>query len=494
MEYLDPKKEFRHHLLLMVGYLCLAVAITLAALVLLYKAYGFDIGKDGAIIQNGLTFFSSQPHPADIYVNDKLAKVKTNTRLSLPEGIYKIKMARTGYVDWQRTVQLDGGKVEHFDYPFLIPKNLISKKAADLNAAPTLVTQSPDRRWLVILPSDTITNFVVYDLKSTVKITNATVSLPENLLDGTTGTSMQVIDWADDNQHVLLKHLLADNKYEYILMDRNNPSNSVNLTKDNNITAPEITLKDRKFDRYYLYDPANHILQTQTIKETSPTAVLDHVLAYKSYGSNSLLYVTDSGAPSGKVLIKLNVGSTSYNLRTLDAGANYPIDLTEYSGQLYVVITSSSLDKIYIYRDPIGQLNNKPKQALVPAQVLRVPQPTYVNFSASAQYILAESGQHFGVYDIENKTGYTFITKDSLDAPQAHASWMDGNRVTYITGGKQMIFDYDYTNQHILGPDLAQYNAAFTPTFKDVYTVAPAAADPTRVELISTALVTTVDR
>src|SRR4051812_17168320 len=119
MDYLDTKKQFRHHLILMFGYMLVAVAITLSALVLLYQAYGFGVTRNGTVIQSGLIFFSSHPNPAAIYVNGAKQPVSTNTRLELESGIYKIKISRAGYNDWQRTIELDGGKVQHYDYPFL---------------------------------------------------------------------------------------------------------------------------------------------------------------------------------------------------------------------------------------------------------------------------------------------------------------------------------------------------------------------------------------
>ena len=72
MEFLDPAKQTRHRIILWVGYVLVAVGIVIATLVLLYQAYGFGLGKNGTVIQNGLVFLSSQPRPANIYMNGKL--------------------------------------------------------------------------------------------------------------------------------------------------------------------------------------------------------------------------------------------------------------------------------------------------------------------------------------------------------------------------------------------------------------------------------------
>src|SRR5476651_307831 len=99
MDYLDSGKQLRHRIILLVGYVCIAVAIGIATLVLWYQAYVFGLGKNNTVIQNGLVFASSQPNPADIYLNGVLNKAKTDTRLLLPAAIYQLKLSRAGYHD-----------------------------------------------------------------------------------------------------------------------------------------------------------------------------------------------------------------------------------------------------------------------------------------------------------------------------------------------------------------------------------------------------------
>ena len=52
---------------------------------------------------------------------------------------------------------------------------------------------------------------------------------------------------------------------------------------------------------------------------------------------------------------------------------------------------------------------------------------------------------------------------------------MDGDRLTYVSGGKMLIFDYDNTNRQVLIPADGRYEPAFTPDYKSVYTLSPAA-------------------
>lgn len=493
MDYLDPAKQARHRVILLVGYVLITVGIVIGALILVNQASGYGINKNGQVIQNGEVYFSSQPNPAGIYINGQL-KGSTNTRLYIPGGIYRVSLARTGYNDWQRTVELNGGSVEHFDYPFLVPKNLISSKVQTYSGAPQLASQSPDRRWLLVSKPGSQTDFDLYDLKSPTKVSTAatSISLSDNLLSKSTTTSqLKLVSWADDNQRLLVEHDF-DGKKEFIVIDRVNPSQSVNLNDQLSITPTALSLINKKYDQYYLYDAASQSLQTISLQSPdSKKTILEHVLAFQPYGSNTILYVTNKDAATGQVWLRMLTGSTSYNLHSLPVSAGYVLNLTQYSGTMYVAAGATNSNKVYVYQDPLGQLDAHPNSVVGPAQVLHIEQPNYVSFSDNAQFIVAENGGQFGVYDIENQKGYKYDAA-GLDAPQPSASWMDGDRLTYVSGGKLQIFDYDHTNQHDLIAASSQYLPAFAPDYKYVYSLAQTSNGQT--VLNQTALVLPADR
>lgn len=471
MDYLDRKKTYRNNVILLVGYVLIMLAIVVSALVLLYEAYGFGLGKNGSVIQSGLVFFSSQPNPANIYVNGKLNSSSTNSRLSLEANIYQIKLTKSGYRDWNRTINITGGSVVHYDYPFLFPVKLANKQIKSMSSAPGITAQSPSRRWLVVEQPGSMTDFLMYDLTDITKAP-VSISLPANILTkATSSESWHYLEWADDNQHLLLKHTY-DDKSEFILVDTNNPTQSVNLntTLSNNPSA--ITLNNKKYDQYYLYDAGAKTLQTATLNPATVTPKLNNVLAYKSYGNDTILYATSENAPAGKVLVKQVTGTNSTDLRTLPAGDNYLVDLTQYQHTMYVALSAANSGKVYIYRDPVSQITNQPKHAIVPIQVLHLNQPNNLTFSANAQFIMAENGTRFGVYDIQNKLTYNYQSMATMDSPQTIATWMDGDRLTYVSGGKLYVADYDNANPQILMSSDPHYLPAFSPDFKFVYNIA----------------------
>src|SRR5581483_4448363 len=211
-----------------------------------------------------------------------------------------------------------------------------------------------------------------------------------NLVSKGSSSTWQAVEWADDNQHLLLQHLI-DNKSEFIMLDRTNPAQSVNINQTLNASPGKLTLINKKFDQYYLYDGTN--LTQATLTSPSPVSLTsDHVLAYQSYAGDTVLYITDTGAPSGKVLVKLKVGSSTYEIRRLPISPNYLVNLTTYSGTLYVAAGASTDNRVYIYADPVGQLSAQPNQSPIPIWTLHLPTPNFLGFSANTQFIMAENG------------------------------------------------------------------------------------------------------
>jgi hypothetical protein len=390
----------------------------------------------------------------------------TNTRLVLQSGIYNVKLTRAGYRDWQRTITFDAGSVEHFDYPVLFPSTLTTHKIQTYNGSPGLVTQSPDRRWLLVEQPGSDSSFDLYDLKDPANPVDTTLNLPANLLTkATSSESWQLDSWADDNQHVLLTHLY-DGRTEYILVDRSDPSQSVNLNNTLGVSPTQLSLDNKKYDQYYLYTASpDNSLETATLATGNTlTPYLQDVLAYQSYGTNTMLYVTSDGAPTGKVLLKLLSGSQTITIRSLPVSPTYLVDLTEYNGVLYIAGGATSDSQIYVYKDPISQFTNQ-QGTIVPSEVFEVQQPNYLSFSDNAQFIVVENGTNFGVYDIQNEKAYSYTTHLPLDTPQVSASWMDGDRLIYSSGGKLVVFDYDGTNQQTL----MGANGAYLPDFSANY-------------------------
>lgn len=491
MDFLDPKKQRRHTVLLYTGYILIAIAVIISTVVLVYQANGFGVNSQGQIVQNGLIFFSSQPNPATITLNGQLNKSQTNSRISVPAGQYNVVLHRDGYRDWQRQISVQGGDVQHFDYPLLFPTKLTTKSlGSSYPSAPGIATQSRDQRWLLIQHPDNEAVFDEYDLKNPTQAA-VQLTIPSDIAGTANGTqNWQVVQWADDNQHVLLQHTI-DGTPHFVLLDRTDPTKSLDLNNTLSASPTTITLINNKYDQYYLWDSKSGDLTSANLKDTAPVKVLSDVINYKSYGDNTILYATADNAAAGKVNIDILDNTKTYVIRPVAANTTYLLDMTGYSGTPYVVIGAASENEAYIYRDPVGQMSDSSIKLPAAVRALKVTNPNYVSFSPNAQYIMVENGAQFGVYDIYLHHAYQYTVPKSFDSSQPHASWMDGNRLTYVSDGKLLAFDYDRSNQQLLMNANAGYVPFFSPDYHYVYAMAN--ADNNAVDLTQTALLISSD-
>jgi hypothetical protein len=491
MDFFDPKKQKRHAIRLGIGYALIGVALVLATTILLYQAYGFGIDRSGKVIQNGLVFLSSQPKGAQIYVNNKRYKADTNTRMVLAAGQYTLRIERDGYRSWQRALTVEGGSVERFDYPMLIPSKLATANVKSYGEAPLISTQSDDRRWLLVGLNNS-NNFDLYDLRPAKPDAPKTVTLSSDILSDGSTTGWQVAQWADDNRHVLLRRTYqkdaADAKTEYILVDRQDPAQSKNLTQLLGFAPSDIKFRKGDFNDYYAYDQANGTVFRATIKKPTPQLYLEHVVGFTT-DQNTVLYATTDNAPNGKADIRLRQDDDpAYTLRTVPSGGVYLLDLAVFNGTQYAAAGVQSEDKVFVYRDPISSLKDEDVQVAAPVQSLKVSSPNYVMFSQNARYVMAENNDRFAVYDSENDKSYAYQTKTPLDVTGGHADWMDGYHLQMVSGGKVRIFDFDGANKQTLAVTNTAYMPAYDTNYRSLYTF------NAQNVLTSTALLTTEDQ
>jgi hypothetical protein len=273
-------------------------------------------------------------------------------------------------------------------------------------------------------------------------------------------------------------------------MDISSPAQSINLTKL--LTLPtsgiDLQLSNEQSDQYLVLNTTTHTLYKASQSTPQLQTYMTKVLAYKSYNTNTLLYVTPDIDKSSQVDIDIYDGSNSYTIRHEAANTTYLLNLTTYNGNLYVATAASSENMAYIYEDPVSEITNQQIGIAVPIEAFHITAPNYLSFSNNAQYILFENGIHLAVYDAENTQGFTYTAPSSLDSPQTHAIWMDGAQLIYVSKGQIVSFDYDGNNRQALVSADPQYIPYFDPNYKYLLTLVRSTADPSQELLTSTPL------
>ncbi len=488
MDYQDPSQKKAHLTRLFVGYFLVATAVIAAATILLYQSYGYDLNrKTGQVIQNGLLFVSSKPVAADIYLNGTSIKAKTDTKLTIPGGEYLLELRSVGYRSWKRIINLDGGSVERVIYPLLFPTKLATSEIKQYATTPSFATYSPDKRWMLVQSSAASTNFDMFDMNND-KPTPTPLVLPAGLLTSSTAAqTIKLVEWSNDNKHLLVKHEFGTS-YEYIMIDRDTVASSYNVSKQLQIDGATIDLVDKRFDKMTVYKSSDHSLAIYDAKTKQVNRILQNVLSYKTHGEKLVMYSTDNGLAEGPLSVKLWDGTISYLMQNFDPKTGVKLDLAQYSGDWYMIVgPKNAAGRVYVYKNPQDSFKQANFKSLVPLTVLRAEQIDSISFSDTARYIISQNGVKFSSYDIETERHFYFDLKQPVTANQT-ANWMDGDRLTIVTEGKTMAFDFDGSNQQVLSASNSNQRPFFNKDYSALFNIAPSTTSPVSSALTRTEL------
>lgn len=486
MDFLDPKKRRAHNIRLMVGYCLVGLALLLASILLLFTAFGYGINRStGEVIQNGLLFVDAHPEQARMTLNGQ-DKGDTDGRFVLEAGSYTLELRRDGYRDWKRQFTLEGGNIVRLVYPFLFPEKLSSKDIVAYTATPDMVSSSPDRRWIVSHTPDALTALLLTDTSSK-QLPTTTVALPAALFGTHVGTqTLEAVEWSTDNRHLLVKFNF-DGGYDYLILDREKPDQSLSVSQVFGKAYSKVTLRDKASDQLYLYDATGGVLVSGKTKDKTTAAVAADVISFSPYKDNTILYATNTGAAEGKSIVKLKEGSQTYTIREVARADKMLLNMAEFDSDTYVVTGSVADGKVYVYKNPLTVLKDSSKKALLHTMLLKLDNPEYLTFSANTRFIAIQSAAKFDIYDLETKNQYKYDTGLPL-APAQKATWMDGHRLMLVSDGKMNVFDYDGTNKQTLVSANAAFIPAFDRDYNQLFTVSPLLTDGNKTGLIRTDL------
>lgn len=476
MDFLDPKKRRAYNIRLFIGFVLISIAIIMATTILALITAGYGINsKTGQVIQNSLVFLNSQPVSANIYING-VANGTTNARLELNSGNYNFLLKQSGYYSWENNITLYGGNVEQLVYPFLFPTKPNKSNISTLSTAPMISSATPDRHWLITSIPDQLGSFYNIDITNT-KTPITTVSIPASVLGNEPGTNvLTALEWSNDNTHLLIKDTYQGG-VQYIMLDRTDPASSFNINQlFPNVAFTSIKLDNKSFDKLYLFNQSTGNLVLADVGPNTTTNILSNVISYWPYSTNQILYISPESGSTSEVNASIwDINATkNYKLKDLPISSAYLLNMASYNGNLYAVVGSSSSGYTYVYQNPLDQASSSNNNLPVPYTLMVVTgTPENVTFSDSAQFIAVQSGSQFAIYDVMNDTHYRYDTGLPFGENQL-ATWMDGDRLDAIVGGKLTIWDFDGTNTVSFVTANSTFLPAFNTGYDAVYTLQPA--------------------
>ena len=451
MDYLDPKKKRKHRIQLFLGYGLFAIAISMATLLLVFIANGYYIDTDtGEVIQNGLVYVDSEPVSAEVFLNGEQQRGSTDARLVIPAGAHSIELRREGYRNWSRSILLEGGSLRRLTYARLIPTNLTTQTGTNLRANPTAVSQSIDRKWLVVSFASNPRELAIVNVDTNNFVVEP-FEIPEGIVSLAEGGRVEVVEWADDNRHFLATYSVGE-KTEYLVVDRENPALTQNITTELNDAnyVFEVSLQNRKRDRFFVYNTERKSLYRATVLDGIETpAIADRVEAYKTFATDWILYITESDKKD-MVEARLQRGDKNVLLKDLKQDDAYLLQLAKLGNAPIVGIASPVENRAIIYNDPEKYLAENPEATIpVATTVLRVSDPIDLRISVDSSVIMAYGPKNFASHEFEDDRTYNFTAIAAVDGTE-EIRWLDGQHFLFSSGGVQQVMDFNGSNQYDL--------------------------------------------
>lgn len=489
MDFLDPRRKKAHRRRLFFGYLLMSIVVTLGTIIILYLAYGFDIDRQtGSLIQNGIVFVDSKPQGARITLNGVEHRNKTDTRMVLPAGTYTIKIEAEDFRHWERTFNLSGGQIQRLVYPFLIPNNFVTTDVSQYDSIPGLATQSPDRRWVLVQRPTTTYQFDVYDLNDPEKEPQQIIVPPTILTDPSAPASLKYVEWSTNNRHVMFERTYGEGEREFILFDREEPSESVNINTTFGISPEVISLRNKHHDEYYYLESTPGVLRVADLgNRTISAPLIDGVIDYKSYGDDIVLFATQKDVEPGKAEFRILENDKVYTLKSVKESDNYVMDVSKYDNKWYYVAGSSAEDMAFVYENPLPALKNETRTPLIVLSIMRLQNPRFVSFSANTQFIGLQSGSELLTLDLYENHQYRI--KLDKDIPLAQKiRWMDGHRYIYSVNDQSYIVDFDGSNEQTLVTSRLNPGPFFDRDYDNVFTFEESKSDGNKKALTMTVI------
>jgi hypothetical protein len=430
-------------------YVLMSISVVGLVIILVLIMLGYQFNRnDGKIEQGGLVQFDSRPGGVNVAIDGLSFGTKTPSKTTMTSGDHFITMNRTGYRQWQKSVNVVAGSVLWLNYARMIPTDIAT---ADIAAFPTLTgtVSSPDDKWMAVQEVPSAPTIKLADLSADdVKI--ASLALPSNsYTQPSTGQTQtfNLVNWDNDSRYILVNHTYDDTKQEWLVVDTTNVSNTKNITKLFNVAASKLVFSENNNQVMYAQigtevhrlDIAGTVLSPALLTNVAEFSGFDQKLGYVTLPDpttkqRSVGYLTE-GVDAPHVI-------RSY---TDDSSTPLHLAMSKYFNDTYISIAHG--DKVEILQGDLPKSDTTKSLTLTALTSVPVVGGTqYLSVKTDGRFIIAQQGTAYTVYDLELKKTTTTTLKGSTPVA-AQLRWLDGYTLWSDQGGQLRLYEFDGANQ-----------------------------------------------
>ena len=434
----NEERARRQNLRVIISEIIMVTAVIVTVTLLAFLVSGYGINSDFKVERQGMLQIYSMPTGASVEVDGEAPWYqRTNTSKVLSAGQHDIKLVRDGYDSWSKNVTISEGLLYRIHYPRLF---LLDRTVEDIINAEKydFTTVSPDRKKLLL--ANHTTEWTLVNLESenptpkTLDISN--LFTPGNIISA---------EWDNNNDRVLLR--TSSTTAEWILLNVDNPSESVNITSTFTMKFDHVRIFDRSANNLLAVQSGN-LYKIDVSGKKMSDILLSNVVSFEFYNNEIVFTAKMSDVSDYTYSLETSVAedidaeyfagilrldnNTVTALRPVVSSAK--IYLSRFYDERYITIVNEQNISIY-RRNDFAQIFTSSISFV----------PHRVKVGISGDFIFMINGQNVATVDMEVPE----LREWQLDTTSY--GWLDDNMVYGVTdGGGLVVYDFDGLNRREL--------------------------------------------
>lgn len=446
----------------------LSVIVIVTLLMLVVLGYSFN-QKDGRLEQGGLLQFSSMPTGATVTLDELTLGTRTNTKATVDAGSHSVSFDRSGYRTWKKSITIKPGQIGWLNYARMIPTAITAQSQRTFTALADSLA-SPGHKWLLLQEAADQPQFELADIQGdSVRYTTLTLPAASYTAPSTSAPRyFELVSWSQNEESVLIKHTFDETKTEWLLMDRDEPQKTVNISAALGIQPSKIVFAGT--GNRLLFVQTDDIVRRINMDDlTLSRPLASQVESFNMFDDKLITYVT-TGNDAGKRI----VGYASTDIDQPIALQSLPADgqplqaiLKVYFNKRYLSVAHGQ--SLTIKNGTLPTASNKGDLKMYAQATIPVGM-TQLSVSSNGRFIMAQLPDGYATYDLE-LTKYDKTTWALPSASQRSLQWLDDYILWSDNGGQLRIYDFDGGNQQNILAVAEGQDASISPNGKYFYGV-----------------------
>ena len=421
-----------------------AVILIAAFVTMLMLGYRFN-ANERDLEQLALLQFGSTPSGATVSIDGEIIGSKTPNKTSVQPGSHELVYWREGYETWRKTVNIkSAATVSWLNYALLVPSKITVEPITSFGSLFSSLS-APDEDIILVQKSAKNPVFDLVDVSSD-RTKSTSLSLPINSYSAGSKHTFQSESWDSSSRYVLVEHNYG-NKREWLVVDTQNVSETKNISKVFAKAIDSIKFFGSSGSKFYIISSGS-LYKLNLADNPATSLIASNVIDFDIYEENNVItYTATSQTKTEKIAGIYRDGDAKPAVVRTTKNSSLHIATTKYFNVNYIAVSEGKHISILSGSYPNTTSDNANNLTEF-ASLVADNDVGRLEFNASGQFLLIQSGSYFASYDMEYQNYYKSQIPGKGDF--AKFKWLDDNYLWTDRGGKLQILEFDGTNQHTI--------------------------------------------